>query len=61
MVAPSREAAWTQIGAISPRDFFPEDGWTKDSRPQKTGEGSLVHKRLGKAAWLMVLHPEARR
>ena len=43
MVAPSREAAWTKIGAISPRDFFPEDGWTKDSHPQKTGEGSLVN------------------
>ncbi|CAI9163965.1 unnamed protein product [Rangifer tarandus platyrhynchus] len=43
MAAPSREAAWTQIGAISPRDFFPEDRWAKDSRPQQTGEGSLVN------------------
>ena len=43
MAAPSLDAAGSQVGAISPHVFFPEDSWTKDSRPQKTGEGSLVN------------------
>ena len=32
-----------QTEAIIPQVFSFKDSWTKDSRPQKTGEGSLVN------------------
>ena len=58
-VPPGTQDGGTEPGRRSepsPQVFFPKDRWGRSPR-QRT----LVCKRLGKAVWLMVLHPKAKR